>query len=194
MSFHYSEFTVVSPRGKRRRRRNQTHEPFLVNLLQRLREELKQDAWFTQCQQIINDALKMLAIPFADAICLGLGSPSASRNARIQLAFLLEVCDSLMMNRSTISIYDPVFTAEDLALLDELQLSLLKENRAGSSLLSISYYRLSAMYSVDKPTIIFMPHCDLELYENMLQANSTPDFYPSKLLIIANQLTDYIDR
>ena len=30
-------------------------------------------------------------------LCLGLGSPTASREARAQLAFLLEVCDDLII-------------------------------------------------------------------------------------------------
>jgi hypothetical protein len=45
---------------------------------------------------------------------------------------------------------------------------------------------------VNAPTIVYMPHCDMELYENLLSANWKPQIDALKLLFIANQLSDYI--
>ncbi len=52
----------------------------------------------------------------------------------------------------------------------------------------------NGLYPVDGPTIVYMPHCDMELYENLLRANWKPHIDALKLLFIANQLSDYIDK
>lgn len=69
-----------------------------------------------------------------------------------------------------------MFTEEDLTLLQGLQLAVLPTNENG-------------LYPVEVPTMVFMPHCDMELYENFLKANWKTDM---KLLIIANQLSEYV--
>ena len=38
-----------------------------------------------------------------------------------------------------------------------------------------------------------MPHCDLRLYENLLRENCSQERLP-RLLLIANRLTEYMDR
>lgn len=44
--------------------------------------------------EILRDAMRDLSITSPEVLCLGLGSPSCSRDARAQLAFLLSTCDS----------------------------------------------------------------------------------------------------
>ena len=56
--------------------------------------------------EIIDDSLKDLDIAFTGVICLGLGSPSSSQNARIQLAFLLEICDHLLIVRTCLELVE----------------------------------------------------------------------------------------
>ena len=51
----------------------------------------------------------------------------------------------------------------------------------------------SAGYPLDEPTIVYMPHCDLHLYENLLRANCSRERLP-RLLLIANRLSEYLDR
>lgn len=48
-------------------------------------------------------------------------------------------------------------------------------------------------YVLDAPTIAFMPHCDLELYENLLRANWSKQRL-SSLLLIGNNLGRYAER
>jgi len=45
--------------------------------------------------------------------------------------------------------------------------------------------------AVDAPTILFMPHCDLTLYENILAANWSIERL-SNILLVSNDLSDYI--
>ncbi|KAF8352287.1 SRR1-domain-containing protein [Amanita rubescens] len=180
ISFPYTDFIPV--RSKRRTgNRGKLEGVSPIVLLQGLRDELEADKWFAQCKQIIDESLRHLKMEFTGVICLGLGSPSSSHNARVQLAFLLEICDHLLIERHRISIYDPIFSEQDLSLLHGLELTVLSTNENG-------------LYPVDAPTIVYMPHCDMELYENLLRANWKPHIDALKLLFIANQLSDYIDN
>lgn len=38
-----------------------------------------------------------------------------------------------------------------------------------------------------------MPHCDMELYENLIKTNWSRERLPN-LVLVANRLADYIDR
>jgi hypothetical protein len=38
-----------------------------------------------------------------------------------------------------------------------------------------------------------MPHCDIDIYENLLQANWSKEKL-SNILLVANRLADYLDR
>ncbi|KAF5387126.1 hypothetical protein D9615_001843 [Tricholomella constricta] len=188
----YTDFTPVN-RKKRRNRAIKKREP-LVTVLQRLHEELGQDDWLPQCQQILVESLASAALAQTslEVLCLGLGSPSTSPNARVQLAFLLAICDSLNIDRAKVSLYDPVFTAEDASLLAELQVQLLTENKASPIRAFRASYYSGAALAIVRPTLCFMPHCDMELYESLLKANWSRSSLRN-LLLVANRLADYID-
>jgi len=76
---------------------------------------------------ILESAWTCFSIEKPVVLCLGLGSPSLSHIARVQLAFLTEACQQLKVNHEDISIYDPVFTAEDHLLFEELNMKVLIE-------------------------------------------------------------------
>jgi hypothetical protein len=48
----------------------------------------------------------------------------------------------------------------------------------------------SAQFSVIDPTLVFMPHCELDLYERLWRANWTADTLP-RILLIGNDLREY---
>ncbi|OBZ75412.1 hypothetical protein A0H81_04523 [Grifola frondosa] len=50
-----------------------------------------------------------------------------------------------------------------------------------------------ARYALRAPTLVFMPHCDLHLYENLLRENWTHEGL-ARLVLIANSLSDYTER
>jgi hypothetical protein len=65
--------------------------------------------------------------------------------------------------------------------------------RDGSSFLSSFGNPIQhGMHLVEVPTILFMPHCDMHLYENILKSNWTREAI-SNVLLIANHLHDYVD-
>ncbi|KAF8911160.1 SRR1-domain-containing protein, partial [Gymnopilus junonius] len=131
------------------------------------------------------------AAPPSAILCLGLGSPTASQNARIQLAFLTETCKLLNVAHSAISIYDPVFTQEDTAFLEkELQMTVLSKENA--RFISLAFTQ-SANYTLTVPTLCFMPHCDIELYDALLRANWCQESLP-RLFLLGNQLREYLEN
>lgn len=114
--------------------------------------------------------------PVHSALALGLGSVKDARPAQIQLAFLLLLCDRLRI--SDIQAFDPIFGQDDNALLASLNVKPLKENMRGS-------------HTLDRTTLVFMPHCTRGLYENLLRANWTHSRL-SRLLLCCNTLDRYI--
>jgi len=102
-----------------------------------------------------------------------------SPNSNIQLAFLVEMCRDLKIEPGNVSLYDPVFTAEDTALFEDLHMRVLTENR-------------NAQHPIDVPTMCLMPHCDMELYENFLKVNWTQERL-FKALLVGNRLGEYVD-
>ncbi|KAJ7109211.1 SRR1-domain-containing protein [Mycena epipterygia] len=181
--FKYSGFKPVVPR-KKRKNKVQIERTSLSTLIQRAREELAKDGWNSRCQQLLQDHLTAHSVSCSQILCLGLGSPSSSPNSRAQLAFLLEICESMDIEHANVSVYDPVFSDEDRALFQELEISVSAENKA--SVLG------EGRYSLDSPTILWMPHCDLELYENVLRANWSREQLPY-VILISNRLGDYVD-
>jgi hypothetical protein len=46
---------------------------------------------------------------------------------------------------------------------------------------------------VERPTILYMPHCDLGLYENIIGANWSEERL-ARIVFIANRFSDYTDK
>ncbi|KAG5354207.1 hypothetical protein J132_02789 [Termitomyces sp. J132] len=91
----YTDFIPVN-RKKRKNKSRPAKEPLLA-IIQRLRDELlsaQDNDWLPQCQQIITESFVDRPAP-EQIICLGLGSPAASPNARAQLAFLIVISQYL---------------------------------------------------------------------------------------------------
>ncbi|KAG8825372.1 hypothetical protein FRC19_011609 [Serendipita sp. 401] len=111
--------------------------------------------------------------------CLGLGSPSESRSARLQLAFILEIMMRINIPVEDAVFYDPVFTAEDMNGMQALGLSVINGDEAKV-----------ALHPLPGPTILFMPHCDIELHQKVLESNWSFSGL-RKLLMIGNPLEQY---
>lgn len=93
--------------------------------------------------------------------CYGLGSPTASLNARAQLALLVTLLD-LVSNDARVLFYDPVLSDLDKQLLESLGHATLSEADA-------------ARHSVVGATLFYMPHCDASLYDAVLERNWRPE-------------------
>lgn len=101
--------------------------------------------------------------------CLALGSPSESKNAMYQLAYLKELVDVLEISET--SLYDPVFNGTDAELFKLLN------------------YTVDETYhpTDQSKTLYFLPHAPLDLTERVLN-----DEEP--LYLLANDLLSHTDR
>ncbi|PPQ68941.1 hypothetical protein CVT25_009035 [Psilocybe cyanescens] len=186
-TFSYSDFIPVKSRKNRKNKVKKA--PALSTLLATLQEQIRQDEWFAQCSQILDSSWSDFSSQRPAILCLGLGSPSSSQIARVQFAFLTETCKRLDVAHDNVSLYDPIFTTEDTVLFEELQMKVLSKNRA-RPLQSPSYDAES--YRLSVPTICFMPHCDIELYDTLLRANWNKAL--SNLFLLGNRLQEYLDN
>ncbi|KAG6841672.1 hypothetical protein C0991_008310 [Blastosporella zonata] len=91
-SSFYTDFKPVN-RKKRKSKSTRDKEP-LLNEIQHLRDQLGRDDWLPECQRLLSESFLASPMP-EEALCLGLGSPSTSPTARVQLAFLLAMCQYL---------------------------------------------------------------------------------------------------
>ena len=94
--------------------------------------------------------------------------------------------------------YDPIFTEADRQLLQTLGIRCLDHIQA-SGFISGADFKLKsgvlqgAEHSLDCPTILYMPHCDLKLYEMVIRANWTLDGL-CNIVFLANRFSDYVDK
>lgn len=114
-------------------------------------------------------------------VCLGLGSPTTSRSAQIQLALLVVLREYLSTHSRRIkppdaaipcAAFDPVFTSDDRALLGKFDIKCTEQDSV------VAQYS-----SIEQPTLLYMPHCDRSLYEDVLARNA-----PSAIDVLASAL------
>ncbi|KAJ3776717.1 SRR1-domain-containing protein [Lentinula raphanica] len=179
----------------------QHHIPTLSARLQTIQNKLD-STWLNSCTQTLRTCLQDRVRTFSANVvgndsdgytvtCLGLGSPETSDNARVQLAFLLTACDALHINHKNVSIYDPIFTNEDKSLFVQLGIQVLEYEHSDSPL--ESHLPLPTPETQTGISILFMPHCDLTLYESVLAARWSPERLRN-VVFVGNHFDDYIQN
>lgn len=178
--FAYEPFIRVNPRKKRRGKANkETLSP--LDLLRRTKEDLSTDGtWVSDCEERLRFAFCDMCIKPRKVLCLGLGSPAGSRDARAQLALLSRLCSFADIGLMNVSLYDPVFTGADVELFRVLGMQCFND-------------RKDVQHSLDCPTILYMPHCDLVLYEMVLRTNWSRERLCS-MVLVANNFYDYFEH
>ena len=135
----------------------------LISRLVKLHSELLEST-------ILNETLSLIKqYGFTRIRCLALGSPSESKNAMYQLAYLKEVVDVLAIH--DVSLYDPVFNIVD------------------KELFRVMDYAVEEIYTPTDQlkTLYFLPHAPLELTEVLLNQENP-------LFLLANDLVSHTDR
>ncbi|XP_028904767.1 SRR1-like protein [Ornithorhynchus anatinus] len=92
-------------------------------------------------------------------VCYGLGNFASCALARFQLAFLLLLLEHAQIPRNHCSVFDPAFSPLEIAVLDDLGVTVLQENEEGKRGVG------------DEPTLFYMVHCGTALYNNLLWSN-----------------------
>jgi len=91
-----------------------------------------------------------------EIICLGIGKISEDIIAKHQLELISIIKEKFQID--SIKFYDPVFDQNDKSILDSFNYEVLLENREGK-------------YTVEHPTIFYLPHCPKQITNNLLYSN-----------------------
>jgi len=95
---HAEADAPFTPVRSRKRRRNQSRPiaASSIEAVEKTMEEMRaQDTWLGECKALVCRALDALSTSAPEILCLGLGSPSDSRDARAQCCFIAQIRDSL---------------------------------------------------------------------------------------------------
>ncbi|KAK4253846.1 hypothetical protein QN277_010469 [Acacia crassicarpa] len=178
-------WTVVLPRRGRQRKKPQrveilkeTQEPWIPTDIQidpstekALMQKIERSIAKVESSQFYHSFRDQLQTPLISEhlhkvlgseskmqmVIYGIGSLELYEPPRLQLSL------AILMKRDfswigDIEVFDPVLSATESQILETMDCSVLPFNEHG---------RRQAL----KPTVFFMPHCEAELYNNLLQAN-----------------------
>lgn len=109
-------------------------------------------------------------------VIYGIGSIESFEPPRLQLSL------AILMKRKfdwigEIQVFDPIISLIESKVLNSLGCSVLSINEQG---------RRAAL----KPTLFYMPHCEVELYDNLLEANWGTDRL-NRLVLFGNSFAEY---
>lgn len=109
-------------------------------------------------------------------IIYGIGSIESFDPPRLQLSLAV-----LLKRRFSwigdIEVFDPIISFTESKVLESLGCSVLSVNEHGQR-------------QVSKPALFFMPHCDAQLYDNLLLANLRADSL-SQIILFGNSFSEY---
>ncbi|KAJ2084300.1 hypothetical protein H4R24_000093 [Coemansia sp. RSA 988] len=111
-----------------------------------------------------------------EVVVYGIGTFS-SEQSQWQLALVL------LLNQkfdTPILAYDPASNSNDLAILAHFGIDAILENE-------------QARRTAQRRTLFYMPHCERELYENVVEANSSSAAQLEMIAILGNRLGRYMD-
>ncbi|GMI80329.1 SENSITIVITY TO RED LIGHT REDUCED 1 [Hibiscus trionum] len=143
------EWTVVLPRKGKHRRNSR-------KITTAKRQQQEQQSWVPTDLETDPERQSKLMHKI-QMVIYGIGSIESHETPRLQLSL------ALLMKRKfswigDIEVFDPVLSATESQVLEALGCSVLSVNEQGRR-------------EAKKPTLFFMPHCEAELYNNLLQAN-----------------------
>lgn len=109
-------------------------------------------------------------------VIYGIGSIESYETPRLQLSLAILIKRKFSWI-GDIEVFDPVLSATESRVMEALGCSVLSVNEQG---------RRQAL----KPTLFFMPHCEAELYNNLLQENWNVDLL-NHIILFGNSFKTY---
>ncbi|KAM3940191.1 SRR1-like protein [Leptodactylus fuscus] len=127
-----------------------------------------------------NSTSTCISLQDFDCVCYGLGNFTSCVISRHQMAFLLLFLAHFKILRHQCYVFDPIFSPLEIAVLQELGLTVVAKNEEGK-------------HAVCKATVFYMPHCGKALYNNLLWRNWSCDAL-SQMIIIGNSFKGMEER
>ncbi|KFK27482.1 sensitivity to red light reduced protein [Arabis alpina] len=113
-------------------------------------------------------------------VMYGIGSIESYESPRFQLSIAILMKREFDWLGDSIEVFDPVLSATESSVLESLGCTVLSVNEQA---------RREAL----KPTLFFMPHCEANLYSNLLQANWKMDRL-SNIALFGNSFQMYEEQ
>lgn len=148
----------------------------VISRVQSLSDRLSQSQFFQRLLDSITTALRLTtATPSGsdqyrqgaplNLLCYGLGHVATSYISQLQLALLLSLRSHFHHNQPgldspPVQLFDPAFWPAERQLLQRLSLHVLEVGGEAA-----------ASWHLSTRTLVYMPHCDSDLYEHLLTAN-----------------------
>lgn len=110
-------------------------------------------------------------------ICIGIGHFSECSISRHQLAFVLLLKQQFKI--SSIEFHEPILTASEVDILTKLNCSVVLENFEGK-------------VRIDRPTVVYAPHCPKQLINNLLWRNWSATAL-QQLIYIGNSFSNLVN-
>ncbi|KAJ9073153.1 sensitivity to red-light reduced protein, variant 2 [Entomophthora muscae] len=159
-------------------------EKNMEQLMKIIDDKISTLATWNSCTDFSDRIKDKLAAPESqnsiDIVCYGIGSIADSILSQWQLALILVLSRRIKKIRDMVY-YDPVLLSEiESNVLVFFGFKILDVNEEGRR-------------KIDKPTLFYMPHCPLALYDNVLNANWNASSL-RHLYIFGNLLTNYYEN
>jgi hypothetical protein len=110
-----------------------------------------------------------------DVVCYGIGRLSECVCAQYQLSLLIALKDHMKVERCLV--FDPVLMEGELCILEELGFDRILQNEV-------------CRRGVDTPTLFYMVHCSMTMYNNLLWANWS-EKQLHNVVLVGNPLSSY---
>ncbi|KAI8025750.1 Protein SENSITIVITY TO RED LIGHT REDUCED 1 [Camellia lanceoleosa] len=131
----------------------------------------------TRSPQILDRLSRLLGSePKMNMVIYGIGSIESYDPPRSQLSLAI-LMKKMFSWIGDLEVFDPILSGTETRVLESLGCSVLSINEQG---------RRQAL----KPTLFFMPHCEAELYDNLLQANWRSDML-NHIILFGNSFETY---
>lgn len=156
----------------------------LLSKLQSSLQRLKSSQFYSQflsqlqCPQIQSGIDKLLSFdPQFQLVIYGIGSIGSYETPRLQLSLAILLYEQLRACVSSIEVFDPVISADECEVIEGLGIKVMRMDEQGRR-------------QVKAPTLFFMPHCEVQLYDNLLGANWECEKL-NRMAILGNSFGEY---
>ena len=106
--------------------------------------------------QLLHETMSATNSQQWDCVCYGIGPIHSSQISQLQLSFLIQ-----MLRRTdfaTVALFDPLLDDSELQVIQSYGIDIIGHNE-------------EAKRCIQRNTVFYMPHCEFNLYNNVVDAN-----------------------